>query len=82
MPFELARRSASWHLIVQPADLRLDPPESYLYVQDGFIVSCGVLYVLCYLFYMTKTVKDKTCAGPIEYLSVHSHRCRACGEPS
>ncbi len=68
MPFELAKRYGASHLIVQPADLLLDPPESYFYVQDGFIVSCGVLYILCYFFYMMKTFKDKTCAGPVEYL--------------
>lgn len=68
MPFETANKYEFMHLIVQPSDLRLNPPESYLYVQDGIIISCGVLYVLCYFFYMTRTVKDKTCAGPIEFL--------------
>lgn len=58
------------HLVVQPADARLNPPESYFFVQDGLIISCGVLYALCYFFYMTRTVADKTCAGAIEYTYV------------
>ncbi|KAM3419169.1 hypothetical protein BST61_g5113 [Cercospora zeina] len=61
MSFELA-------IIVQPSDARLEPPESYLFIQDGLIISCGVLYALCYMFYMTRTVRDKTCAGAVEYL--------------
>lgn len=69
MPFDLANTYSHSHLIVQPADLALNPPESYLFIQDGLIISCGVLYALCYLFYMTRTVKDKTVAGGIEYLS-------------
>ena len=68
MPFEIANRYKSQHLIVQPADLRLDPPESYLFIHDGFLISYGVLYTLCYFFYMTRTYKDRTCAGGIVYL--------------
>lgn len=55
------------HLVVQPQDARLNPPESYFFIQDGLIVSCGVLYALCYLFYMTRSYRDKTIAGPLEY---------------
>ncbi|KAK5114057.1 hypothetical protein LTR85_010363 [Meristemomyces frigidus] len=69
MPFELAKHYSGAHLIAQPCDLRLDPPESYLYIQDGLIISCGVLYALCYLFYMARTYRDKTVAGTIEYLT-------------
>ena len=65
--FQLAAKYNNTHLVVQPADLRLNPPESYLFVQDGLIISCGVLYALCYLFYMTRTYRDKTCAGAIEF---------------
>lgn len=65
--FELAKRYHT-HLVVQSVDLRLDPPESYFYVQDGLVVACGVLYSLCYLFYMMRTYKDKRCAGSVEYL--------------
>ncbi|KAE8152011.1 hypothetical protein BDV25DRAFT_151761 [Aspergillus avenaceus] len=56
--FELAHRTG--HLIVQPADLALNPPESYLFVQDGLIISCGVLYALCYFFCMCRVYRDKT----------------------
>lgn len=70
MPFEAAHNYASKHLIVQPSDLALNPPESYLYIQDGLIIACGALYILCYCFYMTRTIKDKTVAGPIEFLGL------------
>lgn len=67
MAFELANDYRGAHLVVQPSDLPLNPPESYLYIQDGLIISCGVLYSLCYLFYMIRTYRDKTCAGFIEF---------------
>ena len=66
--FDVARRLTSQHLIVLPSDLALNPPESYLFVQDGLIISCGVLYVLCYIFYMIRTYKDKHLAGPVYVL--------------
>ncbi|GIJ84973.1 hypothetical protein Asppvi_003828 [Aspergillus pseudoviridinutans] len=59
--FGLADKVA--HLIVQPADQRENPPESYLFVQDGLIISCGVLYALCYIFCMIRTYADKTYPG-------------------
>jgi hypothetical protein len=62
--FALAR-SYTTHLVVQPADLRLNPPESYLFVQDSLIVACGLLYSLCYIFYTIRTYSDKRLAGPI-----------------
>lgn len=66
-PFALARRCTT-HLVVQPSDLALNPPESYLFIQDFLIISCGLLYALCYLFYMFRTYKDKKVAGSIEFL--------------
>ena len=45
MSFELSHSLAGHHLIVQPADAVLDPPEVYFYVQDGLMIACGVLYV-------------------------------------
>jgi hypothetical protein len=65
--FALAK-SCTTHLIVQPSDLALNPPESYLFIQDFLIISCGVLYALCYLFYMFRTYRDKKVAGNIEFL--------------
>ncbi|KAF4159635.1 hypothetical protein CNMCM8927_002885 [Aspergillus lentulus] len=59
--FELAQKVR--HLIVQPADQRQNPPESYLFVQDGLIISCGVLYAFCYIFCMIRTYSDKTYPG-------------------
>lgn len=55
--FELAHQVK--HLIIQPADLRLNPPESYLYVQDGLIIMCGVLYAFCYAFCMIRIYGDR-----------------------
>ncbi|KAK5164258.1 uncharacterized protein LTR77_009952 [Saxophila tyrrhenica] len=69
MPFELASSLAGHHLIPQPADAALNPPEVYFYVQDGLMIACGVLYALCYFFYATRTYKDKHLAGPVEYMS-------------
>lgn len=74
MDFALADRWAGRHLIVQPSDAALNPPESYLYIQDGLIISCGVLYALCYYFYMIATVRDRFLAGKVEYLSVNTNR--------
>lgn len=68
MPFEIANQYSYKHLIVQEADLRLNPPESYLFVQDGLIISCGVLYALCYMFYMTRTYRDKHLSGTVLFL--------------
>lgn len=59
--FALANRVH--HLIVQPSDAALDPPESYLFVQDGLIISCGVIYALCYLFCMIRAYSDRTLPG-------------------
>ncbi|KIW05050.1 uncharacterized protein PV09_04205 [Verruconis gallopava] len=68
MPFDVAHALTGRHLIVQPSDAALSPPESYLYVQDGLIISCGVFYALCYYFYMIATVRDRFIAGPVEFL--------------
>lgn len=65
--FELANNLR--HLIIQPADARLNPPESYLFVQDFLIISCGVVYALCYLFCMIRAWRDKKVPGD-EYGSI------------
>ena len=67
--FALSRSLESTHLIPQPADLRLSPPQSYLFVQDFLILTCALLYLLCYLFYALRTVRDRRLAGPVEFLS-------------
>ncbi|KAL3473153.1 hypothetical protein BJX99DRAFT_234167 [Aspergillus californicus] len=58
------------HLVVQPADARLSPPEGYLYVQDGLIISCGVLYAMYYAFAMLLAVRDRMLPGTVKYLSL------------
>lgn len=70
MPFDLAHSFSHSHLIVQPADSLLNPPQSYLFVQDFLIIACGFLYILCYLFYMTRTIRDRHLSGPVEYMSL------------
>jgi heme/copper-type cytochrome/quinol oxidase subunit 4 len=69
MSFKLAHSLSHSHLIVQPSDLSLNPPESYLFIQDFLIIACGTLYLLCYLFYITRTIRDRRLAGPVEYMS-------------
>lgn len=69
MPFELAYQYTSTHLIPQHADLILNPPESYFFIQDGLIISCGVLYALCYMFYMTRTWRDRYLSGSVLFLA-------------
>jgi hypothetical protein len=70
MPFNAASSITGIHLIVQPSDAKLNPPESYFYVQDGLIVACGVLYAFCYFFYALRTYKDRVLAGPVEFMLV------------
>ena len=67
--FALSRSLESTHLIPQPSDLSLSPPQSYLFVQDFLILTCALLYLLCYLFYALRTIRDRHLAGPVEYLS-------------
>ena len=76
-PFALAR-SYTTHLVVQPSDLRLNPPESYLFVQDGLIIACGLLYSLCYIFYTIRTYSDKRLAGPVVGVYVNIYKQVQC----
>jgi hypothetical protein len=69
MAFSLAHNFSSYHLIPQSADVALNPPESYFFITDFLIVSCGVLYTLCYLFYITRTYSDRFIAGSVLFLS-------------
>ena len=70
MPFEVAKSYSSAHLIPSTADLALDPPESYFYVQDFLIISCGVLYAICYVSYICRTWSDRYLAGTVYFLSL------------
>jgi hypothetical protein len=72
MPTFDVARAFTTHLVVQSRDLDLNPPESYLFIQDGLIISCGVLYALCYFFYLLRSVRDKAIAGPLKYTYVTS----------
>ncbi len=78
-PVDRVKMSDFWltdhirHLVVQPADARLNPPEGYLFVQDGLIISCGVLYALLYVFAMMRAVKDGVLPGSLKYLYVYQY---------
>ncbi|PVH91042.1 hypothetical protein DM02DRAFT_546585, partial [Periconia macrospinosa] len=63
---ELSKRR---HINPHRADLLLYLPESYFFVQDFLILSCAMLYVLCYSFYTTRTFSDQYCAGIPLYLA-------------
>lgn len=71
MPFELAQKYRNSHLVAQPKDLALNPPDSYLFIQDGLIIACGAVYSLCYVFYIARTYRDKVFCGPLEYMYVN-----------
>ncbi|KAF1976266.1 hypothetical protein BU23DRAFT_578645 [Bimuria novae-zelandiae CBS 107.79] len=42
--------------------------ERTLLIQDFLIIICGLLYALCYFFYMIRTYADRYCAGTPLYL--------------
>lgn len=67
--FELAQNYSSYHLIPQSSDLALSPPESYFFITDFLIIACGILYTLCYLFYILRTYSDRFIAGSVFFLS-------------
>ncbi|KAL5383362.1 hypothetical protein DPSP01_006047 [Paraphaeosphaeria sporulosa] len=67
--FSYAHSTRSTHLIPQPSDLRLQPPESYLLIQDFLILTCALLYALCYFFYTVRTYSDRTVAGTPLYMA-------------
>jgi hypothetical protein len=69
MPFDVAKRYESYHLIPQSSDLALNPPESYFFITDFLIISCGILYTFCYLFYTIRTYSDRYVAGTVQFLS-------------
>ncbi|KAH3983169.1 hypothetical protein HBH98_063820 [Parastagonospora nodorum] len=69
MPFDLAKEYESYHLIPQSSDLALNPPESYFFITDFLIISCGILYTFCYLFYTIRTYSDRYLAGTVQFLS-------------
>lgn len=70
MPFELAKTLEKRHLIVKPSDLALNPPQSYLFIQDFLILLCAIFYCFCYIFYTTRTKRDRFLAGPIDLMYV------------
>ncbi|KAF1843388.1 uncharacterized protein K460DRAFT_288685 [Cucurbitaria berberidis CBS 394.84] len=69
MAFELAKDFESYHLIPQSVDVALNPPESYFFITDFLIISCGVLYTFCYIFYTIRTYSDRYLAGTVQFLS-------------
>lgn len=77
MAFEWASWLENNHIIVHAADLQLNPPQSYLFVQDFLIILCALLYCFCYVFYTLRTKRDRFLAGPVDLLYVHLFRATA-----
>lgn len=69
MSFQIAKDFESYHIIPQSADVALNPPESYFFITDFLIISCGILYTLCYIFYTICTYSDRYLAGTVQFLS-------------
>lgn len=72
MSFTVAKWLERNHLIEYGPDMALNPPQSYLLVQDFLILSCAIIYCFCYLFYTIRTKRDRYLAGPIDALYVPS----------
>ncbi|KAF2727638.1 hypothetical protein EJ04DRAFT_505411 [Polyplosphaeria fusca] len=68
-PFTISHLLSTHHLLPLPSDLALSPPPTYLLIQDFLILSCGILYALCYLFYATRTYTDRHLSGTVYYLA-------------
>ena len=69
MAFSLAKRLEGYHLIQMSSDVAMTPPESYFFVTDFLIISCGILYTLCYMFYTIRTYSDRYVVGTVQFLS-------------
>ncbi|KAH7359534.1 hypothetical protein BKA66DRAFT_515213 [Pyrenochaeta sp. MPI-SDFR-AT-0127] len=69
MSLKIARDFESYHLIPQSVDVALHPPESYFFITDFLIISCGILYTFCYMFYTIRTYSDRFLAGTVQFLS-------------
>ena len=59
------------HLAVHPVDAKLNPPATYLYVQDGLIVLCGTFWILAYVFYIIRCHRDNRAGLPLH--SIYSN---------
>ncbi len=67
--FRLSRDWSSYHLIPQSVDVALHPPESYFLITDFLIISCGILYTFCYIFYAIRVYSDRFIPGTVQFLS-------------
>jgi len=65
--FATANRIIS-HLAVHPADKILNPPESYLLVQDALIIATGTFWTIAYLWYILRCIRDKRSGMPMAAL--------------
>ncbi|KAL9128067.1 MAG: hypothetical protein Q9217_003178 [Psora testacea] len=62
-PFALAN-SITGHLAVLAADAELNPPPSYLYIQDCLVTISGISWILAYIFYALRAYRDKRTSMP------------------
>lgn len=68
MPFEAARWLEAHHILVYKPDMILDPPQSYLFVQDFLILLCALLYCFCYIFFSIRIIKERFIPAPISLM--------------
>jgi hypothetical protein len=62
--FVLARQW-KYHIAVHPADLALNPPESYLFIQDVLILFCAIVWAISYVDLIRLTLKDRRSPMPL-----------------
>ncbi len=65
--FVVANRVTS-HLVVHPADKALNPPESYLFVQDALIIATGTFWTIAYFWYTLQCRRDRRSGMPMAAL--------------
>ena len=53
------------HLPLSPIDAANNPPESYLWIQDGLTLFCGVLWGSAYVLYIVQAYRDKSYGMPL-----------------
>ena len=62
--------SITSHLGVHPADAALDPPASYLFVQDALIIASGIFWALAPFFSTLRCLRDKRSGTSVPLLCV------------
>lgn len=58
------------HLPLNDVDGKNHPSLSFLWIQDGLTLACGVLWTTAYVLYIRQSFRDKSYGMPILALSV------------